>query len=59
MQNQKMNRTEDKTWKAELKDQIEQKRKELSRHIDASDDGELLYQLSVELDHLISQYMAG
>ena len=41
----------------ELKKQIEEKRMELSRHIEASDDGEILYQLSVELDRLISQYM--
>jgi len=40
-----------------LREQIETKRQELSRHIESSDDTEILYRLSVELDQLITQYM--
>lgn len=41
----------------ELKQEIEQKRRELSEMIDREAPADHLYRLSVELDQLIAQYM--
>ena len=41
----------------ELKQEIEQKRGELSEMIDREAPADSLYRLSVELDQLIAQYM--